>query len=233
MEVVILNEQARGCGFRKPAKDGVGIYLRGGTVFEDCERLPWLLDTCPCCGQGYKFSRSFTWINPMNMFDPYEEPVCSVNLPRDINPKHHHELCWMCNPELLGSKAGLVWIGEKFYPRPRDFMREAAVMGISRKIPAIPNGFEVGPAGHAIFLAHIRTFAAPQEDGSINYAPGVFAAFKPTSVDLVVADENRVPEKALELAKRIGTDKVRIVKVVPDREGHESEEGEWSDLEEV
>lgn len=231
MEVVILHEKSRGCGFRKPSKDGVGIYLRGGSSFEDCERLPWLLDTCPCCGQGYKFSRSFTWINPMNMFDPYVEPHCSLLMPKDINPKHSHERCWMCNPELLGSKAGLIWVGEKFYPRPEDFMSEAHAMGISRKIGALPNGFEVGE--HAIFLAHLRTFAARQDDGSVVYSAGVFGAFKPTSVDLVIDNENRVPDRALEIAKRIGKDKVRIVKVIPDRDENESEEGEWGNLEEA
>ena len=231
MEVVILREGKRGCGYRKPSKDGVGIYLRGSPFSEECERLPWMLDTCPCCGQGYKFSRSFTWINPMNMFDPYVEPRCSLLMPKDPFPDHRHEQCWMCNPELLGSKAGLIWIGEKFYPRPFDFMQEAAVMGISRKIGAIPNGFEVGE--HAIFLAHLRTFAAPQPDGKVNYTAGVFAAFKPTSIDLVIDNEHRVPDKAIELAKRVGKDKVRIVKVIPDREENESEEGAWSDLEEV
>lgn len=231
MKVHILHEGPRGCGFRKPSKDGIGIYLRGTPFNEACERLPWLLDICPCCGQGYKQSRGFTWINPMNMFDPFVEPQCTVNLADDPFSSHRHEQCWMCNPELLGSKAGLLWIGEKFYARPQDFLREAEVMGISRKIAALPNGFEVGV--HAIFLAHIRTFAKRGADGKMEYQAGVFAAFKPSSVDLVIDDESRVPDKAFELIKRIGEDKVRLVKVIPDYGEGESEEGTWSDLEEA
>lgn len=231
MKVEILFEGPRGCGFRKPGKDGVGIYLRSSTFREDCERFPWLLECCPTCGQGYKFSRSFTWINPMSMFDSYTEPVCTAILADDPFGGHRHEQCWMCNPELLGSKAGLIWIGEKFYARPKDFMQEAALMGISRKLPAIPNGFVVGE--HAIFLAHIRTFASRDEKGQVIYKPGVFAAFKPSSVDLVIEDENHVPDRAIEIARRIGEDKVRICKVIPDRGENESEEGSWSDLEEA
>lgn len=229
MEVKLSFEAPRECGFRKPGKDGIGIYLMGSGFNEPCERLPWLLDTCPCCGQGYKFSRSFTWIDPMSMFDPYREPVCTMLEAKDPFPQHHHELCWMCNPELLGSKAGLIWIGEKFYATPHLFLKEAGIMGISRKVPAIPNGFRVGE--HAIFLAHIRTFSNRLPDGKIEYKPGVFAAFKPTSVDLVIDNPDNIPDRAIEIAKRVGEDKVRLVKVIPDKS--ENEEGIWEDMEEI
>lgn len=234
MKVHISYEARRECGFRSPGKDGVGIYLRGSGLNEACERLPWLLDKCPCCGGQYRQSRGFTWIDPMSMFDPYTEPRCTATVyPElyndDLFAKHRHEQCWMCNPELLGSKAGLIWIGEKFYARPVNFLKEAEIMGISRKLGALPNGFRVGE--HVIFLAHSRTFSNRLPDGKIEYKPGVFAAFKPTSVDLVIDDENWIPDKALELAKRIGEDKVRIVKVIPDKS--EAEEGIWSDMEEA
>lgn len=226
MQVHISHEQARGCGYRKPSKDGVGIYLRGLALNENCERLPWPLETCPCCGGGFKPTRGFTWINPMALFDPYTEPHCTMLMAEDPNPKHSHERCWMCNPELLGSQAGLIWIGEKHYARPIDFLREADRMGISRKIAAIPNGFEVGE--HAIFLAH-RNCITRREDDRLAYIPGVFAAFKPLMIDLVIDDPDRVPDKALEIAKKLGSDKCRIVKVIPDKE--EEAEGIWDDLE--
>jgi len=219
MEVSFVFEGPRGCGYRSPGKDGVGVYLRGSPFNEACERLPWLLDVCPCCGAGFKPTRGFTWINPMSLFDPYATPQCTA---RD-DYKHDHERCWMCNPELLGSKAGLIWIGEKHYPTPRDFLIEADRMGISRKLGAIPNGFEVGT--HVIFLAHRKTFVWPEEK------PGVFAAFRPTHVELVINDENNVPNKAIELAKRIGTDKCSIIKVIRDTE--EETEDAWGDWEEI
>lgn len=231
MQVQISYEAIRGCGYRKPGKDGVGIYLRGGSYFEECERLPFLLDVCPCCGAGIKASRGFTWINPMVIFDPYTEPKCTGFWDDALAAGYHkedhdHERCWMCNPELLGSRAGLIWIGEKHYATPADFSREAATMGISRKIAAIPNGFEVGV--HAIFLAHRKTIRTTSADGEVEWKAAVFMAFKPTHIDLVVDDIDAIPDKAIELAKRVGEDKVNILKVIPDKEG-EAEDAweEW------
>lgn len=45
--------------------------------------------------------------------------------------------------------------------------------------------------------------------------PGIFSAFRPRGIDLVIADANNVPEKAERLAERIG-DGARLVKVVRD-----------------
>lgn len=227
MEVVISYEEIRECGYRKPAKDGVGIYLRGPGRFEDCERLPFILDTCPCCGAGFVPARGFTWINPMSLFDPYVEPRCTATLSHEQDKHHDHERCWLCNPELLGSKAGLIWIGEKFYKTPDDFAREANKMGISRKIAAIPNGFEVGT--HAIFLAHKKVLKSIV-DGKEVWKPGVFMAFKPSYIDLVIDDPNRIPDKAIELAKRLGEDKCRLVKVIPEANAEtEDAWGDWSE----
>lgn len=239
MKVEISFESKRECGFRKPGKDGVGIYLRGASKYENCERLPFLLDVCPCCGSGFSPTRGFTWINPMTLFDPYTEPKC-VNVHFDpmwgteykSNDTHNHEACWLCNPELLGSKAGLIWIGEQHYDSPQKFVMEAETMGISRKISAIPNGFQIGE--HAIFLAHRKTVYLTEASGKekLGWQPGVFMAFKPTCVDLVIDDPNKVPNKAIEIAKRLGKDNVRIVKVIPDTEEGEIEDewGEWADV---
>lgn len=216
MQVEVVYEKQRGCGYRKPSKDGVGIYLRGFGKFEDCERLPFLLDVCPCCGTGFTSTRGFTWINPMSLFDPYMEPRCIATYYKE-DASHDHERCWLCNPELLGSKAGLLWIGEQHYKTPREFIREAASMGISRKIAAIPNGFEVGE--HAIFLAHRKAVQVRNDKGELIWKPSVFMAFKPHLVELIIDDPDDVPDKAIEIAKRLGEDKVRILKVIPDKEG--------------
>lgn len=236
MNVVVSYETERACGFRKPSNDGVGIYLRGESRGENCERLPFPLDVCPCCGGGFTYTRGFTWINPMSLFDPYMEPKC-INTRFDPmwgteykqDDTHQHERCWVCNPELLGSRAGLIWIGEQHYDSPQKFMEEAARMGISRKIAAIPNGFVVGE--HAIFLAHRKSIYQKNEEGKYEWKPAVFMAFKPSYIDLVIHDPDKVPDKAIEIAKRLGPDKVRIVKVVPDHT-EEKEESEWMDLEE-
>lgn len=68
MEVTISTEQARGCGYRKPAKDGVGIYLVGDGLGAPCGLLPVPLGVCPCCGGGIKQTRGWTWITPQSLF---------------------------------------------------------------------------------------------------------------------------------------------------------------------
>lgn len=228
MNVVISYEEARDCGFRKPSKDGVGIYLRGSNTGEDCERLPFPLETCPCCGGGFKYTRGFTWIDPMALLSPYSEPKCTAILADDPFERHHHEYCWLCNPELLGSKAGLIWIGEQHYKSPGQFIEEANRMGISRKIAAIPNGFEVGE--HAIFLAHAKGIYEKDEEGNYQWVPAIFMAFKPHMIDLVIDDPDNVPNKAIEIAKRLGEGKARIVKVIPNKEIEESEFGSFEDI---
>lgn len=225
MEVVISRESARGCGYRKPAKDGVGIYLMGSGYSEPCERLPYPLLVCPCCGSGIKAARGFTWVQPQLMFAG--SPPCAQHQPDyyefdehghqqpDHWTDHNHSRCPMCNPR--PEPAGLLWIGGKFYKRPTDFTIEADLMGISRKVAHIPNGFEVGKT--AVYLAHRQ--AKSHTEGEfpnvkIVHTPGIFSAFIPVRVDLVIKDENNIPEKAIRLAEQLGEGNARIVKVIRD-----------------
>lgn len=84
-------------------------------------------------------------------------------------------------------------------------------MGISRKIKAVPNGFELGVT--IVYLAHRNVVDTGQKDENDKpkLGPGVFTVFKPTGIDLVINDENNVPEKAEKLAEKYGA---RIVKVI-------------------
>ena len=127
MNVRVSVEGERGCGYRKVG----GIYLMGSGLAEPCERVPWVLEVCPCCGGGIKPSRAPTWINPQELFADDIEPLCDPTI-RD----HRHSMCPMCKarPE----KALLIWVGERHYPFPHDFIKEGAEMGFSRRIRAIP-----------------------------------------------------------------------------------------------
>jgi len=217
MEVHISHEKVRGCGFRKSGAGGVGQYMMGGKLGDACERLPMPLTVCPCCGQGYKFARNFTWIDPGQMFAPGLSPRCG-EFPDKANESHRHNICPMCSPALVaGDRGGLIWIGAKHYKTAEVFLEEAREMGISRRLPAIPNGFEFGE--HYVYLAHkaavipcIRDFEIG-EDEIPKPTPGVFSVFKPTHVDLVIDDENDIPEKAVRLMEKHG-DHARLVKVV-------------------
>lgn len=217
--VEIRHEARRGCGYRKPGKTGVGIYLRGMGWGEICERLPYPLEVCPTCNGGIKFSRGFTWIRPKPLL--HTPPLCNQ---RDIERPgqgHNHLACIVCNP--LDDPAGLMWVGEKFYS-PASFTAEAMEIGISKRVSAIPRGFEVGK--HWIYLAHVRAVPGDllrqNKDLSGNsFGPGIFYVFRPTHVELVIADPEAVPDEAERLYDRLGEDKCRIVVVRPAEEAQE------------
>lgn len=206
MNVVTSVESVRGCGYRKPSAGGVGIYLMGEGVFEPCERLPFPLHVCPTCGEGVKQSRAWTWIDPRKLFAEDVEPLCMTG----GNPGHMHHLCWLCSPR--EARAGLLWVGEKFYPTARNFMTEAMAMGVSRKLPAVPRGFE--PRKTVVYLAHPNAVDEFDDDGKPVASPGIMTVFRPSRVDLVVDtdDPAELPERAVNLAKSLG-DFGQLVKV--------------------
>ena len=84
-------------------------------------------------------------------------------------------------------------------------------MGVSRKVGALPRGFELGTT--VVYLAH--RFAVPAPMPGEEATPGVFSAFRPTGVDLVIEAGEAVPERAVRLAEQIG-EGARIVQVIPD-----------------
>ena len=218
MDVVISTEVARGCGYRKPSKGGVGIYLMGPALSAPCGRLPLALTVCPCCSAGIKPTRGWTWIEPDLLF-PTEKidggtsyGANYVNAPKRDHCHAGLDVCQTCpigpRPWLIG-KHGLLWTGEKFYRSPHTFMAEARQLGISRKIAALPHGFRLGSTW--VFLAHRLTIP----DGQGGFGAGIFTMFKPRGVDLVIENAHDVPERAVKLAEQIG-EGARIVKVIRD-----------------
>lgn len=138
--------------------------------------LPFELTVCPTCNAGMKFSRGFTWINPRNLFgDP-----------------------------TLPEKAGLIWIGERFYPTPQHFILEAQTQGISRRLATVPRGLVIGET--RIYLAHRKVFVGKPEQ-----VPAIFAWFVPTGLQYVVRPTDG-SEKIEALSKR----GIEAVHVVPD-----------------
>lgn len=225
-EVIVQVERERGCGFRKPGASGVGIYLTGPELVLPCGRLPFPLTVCPCCSGGIKPSRSWTWIEPSLLFA--DAPACAMD---KIRP-HLACLrgCPMSQHAVPSGRHGLLWIGGKFYKTPQDFKREADMMGLSRKLGAVPRGFVLGET--CVFLAHREAVPARDEDGDPCLEPGIFTAFWPTGVDLVVADAGDVPETAWRMAERLEAEAdldpedgaVRIVQVIPEEQTEMKEE---------
>lgn len=172
-------EVSRGCGYRKVG----GLYLCSDGLCRACDRLPYPLDLCPVCGAGIKFSRAWTWLDWFVFAGPHLPCGCPSSCP-------------VCSPPQLvvdveKSKYGLLWIGEVGYT-PESFTKEALVMGVSRRIPAIPRNLELGQT--VVLVAHRN---ACGED-----APGIFHAFIPTRLELLIWDSEATPERIAELGKR-------------------------------
>ncbi len=121
--------------------------------------------------------------------------------------------CWTCpacRPDLLGERFGLIWVGGSFYPHPEDFTREAALQGVSRRIGAVPKGFKLGQTW--ALLAHrkaVKLADAPGVDayGQLNWtkdgsAPGIFSAFKPERIELIVRESELTDELRADLRSR-------------------------------
>jgi hypothetical protein len=193
MAVIIERVEAqRGCGYRKPG----GLYLIGGKFGMPCGKLPIPLTNCPCCNAGIKFTRSFQWVSSQLV----ETVACSSG------DECRNCVVWSGKLEHYG----LMWVGEKYYPTPEHFMKEGNVQGISKRIAAIPNKFEVG--ADWILLAHLKTIKNTERDakGAATFTAGIFQAFCPTSIEYVVTGEETQEE--LEAKEKRGITLVKVIK---------------------
>jgi hypothetical protein len=197
-------ETMRGCGYRKVG----GLYLVGGELEAGCDRLPVELTVCPCCNQGIKPARGWSWINP-------EAFLTDDHANLDDGKCSCPPACPVCNPSMHfrpDERAGLLWIGEAFYKTPADFTAEAARQGVSRRISSLPKGFEVGKTW--VFFAHRKCSHGTQEcaacggdglppveartSGDLYCAvcggtgkvkptfPGIFIVFRPRALERIV-----------------------------------------------
>lgn len=163
-------EAARGCGYRKPG----GIYLVSDGVSKICCRLPHPLIVCPCCGQGIKQTRGFSWVSGEILGETKFPELCTD--------------CILAHPTKMNF--GLMWIGEKFYKTPDEFTREAITRGVSKRIAAVPHKLKIGETW--VLLAHPKAIvkidhaADLVNNDRITYTPGIFKAFKPTRIEYIV-----------------------------------------------
>lgn len=229
-DVPILEEAARGCGYRTEE----ATYLVTDDPMDPCHRLPIPLPPCEHCERKWQ-ARAFTWF-PTRLIG---SGTCDL----------HCETCSMARPQLImGERAGLIWVGEQHYETPADFMAEARERGISRRIQTVPNGFKLGETW--ILLAHVKACAmecptcegtgavhqtgrdefesagsveddgamgCPNCDGGNVKGPAIFTAFKPRQIQYVCTGEET--EAELESLVSRGLTPVRVRKM--DDDGNE------------
>jgi len=199
MNIETRQDRIRGCGWRKEG----GLYLIADGAPFACGKLPLPLTICPTCGGGIKFSRGVTWINPEPLF---KHRAC-LGLAEDGEVRGCG-LCplWDDRLHLMGDKALLLWVGEKFYSI-ESFTQEATSQGISRRIASIPHDFKLGKTW--VFLAHKKGI---QVDTNGEYwESAIFTVFKPSAIEYVVHPDDD-EDKLNRLVKK-GVTPVRIERV--------------------
>lgn len=171
-------EAQRACGYRRVG----GLYLVGGGLGIPCDRLPLPIVPCETCGEEPRFHRGISRINPMRLWDTHfvESIPTAVACPdtaRRIDP--------ICDPPLA---AYLMWVGSEY--TPASFVAEARQLGVSKRIPSIPDGFT---PGKWVFLAYLHLIPPPNAQLPLppdsdyrGYKPGVFYAFQPQRVEKII-----------------------------------------------
>lgn len=231
----MAQEQRRACGYRKIG----GTYLVSDGIGEPCDRLPFPVSVCSCCGQGIKQGRGWTWVDvgklvggrhmiPRVIFCPAADHPCNCRVwRRDSNIP-----CTFCHaPEKFG-RAGLLWIGAQFYKTPAEFLAEGQALGISRRVRALPRGFKLGETW--VLLAHpaaVTAFELASEDEQqkagiapglasavAKCSPGLFCVWKPERVEKILPESARGSEEAQAMEKR-GITPVFLPEDDPDHQG--------------
>lgn len=188
-------EERRGCGYRKVG----GLYLIGSGMVVPCDRLPHNLEVCPICGQGIKFSRGFTWVSGELLGD---HEGCT---------EEFKSQCPVCSP-LDKGKLGLMFVGSRFYT-PESFVKEAAEMGVCKRIISVPKGLVLGETW--VLLAHPKAgtkkvertkeeviLDARQGLHKLEPAPAIFYAFKPRRIEKLIKQSEAIPKELEKLQKR-------------------------------
>lgn len=108
---------------------------------------------------------------------------------------------------------GLIWVGKKYYATPEAFILEGHKMGISRKIPAVPNDFIVGETWVVLAMRDLptgRIVVTEDDDLEPETENQAFMMFKPDRIEYIVTGKET--EKQLKQKVKQGLTLVRVIK---------------------
>lgn len=218
-------EARRGCGYRKQG----GLYMVSGGSGVPCDRLPIALDVCPTCSHGFKQARGWTWIDLAGLVGG-DHKDCKESV---------YKPCPLCDHVEQVGKAGLLWIGEKFYKTPAEFMQEGQSLGFSRRIRALPRGFKIGET--YVLLAHPKTIKTMELQEASEptlvdvliptFKPGIFTLWRPSAIEKILPESKRGSEEVEQLEKQ-GIKPVFVPDNDPDHKGsvYDKEEEEVEEV---
>jgi hypothetical protein len=96
-----------------------------------------------------------------------------------------------------------MWAGSAHYPTAESYILEAAELGVSKRVSAIPKGIKPGVW---CFIAHRK--AVPWIPGGPPVGPGVIHVFKVSSLDYIVRGDET--EDQIERLEKRGLRLVRV-----------------------
>jgi hypothetical protein len=215
-QIVESQELPRGCGYRKPG----GFYLVSDGQGDPCGRLPIPLKRCPCCGEGVKFSRGTTWLDPR----PFSKFPCAFETCRTD--------CTMRDPELYGRRVmekcstdkqveaalkdfrsnfrfeNVRVVGEGKNRVVEAHFPHVLLLWVGEKFYPTTEAYlqeadrlgisrrinsvprNFEPGSTWVWLAHINAIRNPKNHPDGEFTPGVFHIFQPKQVDYVVAEDD-------------------------------------------
>jgi RNA polymerase subunit RPABC4/transcription elongation factor Spt4 len=195
------------------------MYLVSGNLSEPCPLLPYETEVCPTCGTGIKPARGYTWVDVRTFMPAQQHGTPEHNAVCPFGQMDEHE------PHRCGERAGLIWVGAMHYPTPQSFMREAAEMGVSRRITQVPRDFVVGETW--VLLGHAKAIEkacpecgdevggdaeCPECDGvSFVHRPGIITAFRPTAIEYIVKGDET--DEEIEALEKRGITPVKVERI--------------------
>ena len=197
------SEPIRGCGFRQVGK----LYLVGEGIEFSCPSLPLIFKPCDCCGYEPPQYRDFQWIA--------KAYIKHIRKPTGVACDPGCPVCYGVNDQ---TEYGLMWVGRKYYT-PEEFIAEDKTRGISKAIKQIPKGLVLGKTW--VLIAHPKAIidkSNPEYQKAYEYwltrgvdkippdpepkppsYPGVFFAFIPTRIEVLIYKSDATPDRLEEL----------------------------------
>jgi len=230
-------EAKRGCGYRKEG----GLYLVGGGLSAPCDRMPYRLDRCKTCGGGIKFTRGHTWLEP-DFFEPHSDSLPATVYCRDdsacpvCNNRDNfgpHLLLWIgrghYSPEAFLEEGRRLGVSRRIAAVPKGLVLGETWVLLAHLDAAPPQStvcvrcsvakelHTAGEAGQLAISGRVDTIPICEQFQAPQPTPGIFCAFIPRAVELVLRESDATPERVEKEAKR----GVSVVRVPDDDRDHQ------------
>jgi len=212
-------EVKRGCGYRKVG----GLYLCGSGITISCDRLPYEIKYCPTCGSGIKFTQGFTWIDWKEFAGEHHPMVicrclnmCYICYPS--NYTQPYGLLWVgeanYTPQHFIKEAMEMGVSKRipFIPKELKLGETVVLLAHKKAVMRQLTPKEMNKQGYELptTISEGQTyegFKVPEGQKFKVYSvskefPGIFYAFKPTTVEMLVYESELNDEREEELNKR-------------------------------